>query len=615
MKKFWSLLLAACLMAGCAGSAAPEKETESDTQTEKVTDSQKETETVKETEEKSTYDEDFEAYLKQYLIDMCEQDYTTAHHYFEDPEAYGIDLSKTTVSLGSFIPSEEETGFNQEILDELNEWDASQLSKTNQQILAQLKWEYALAAAKENKNYYYLDPIWSEMSGVQSELTDYFSVYRLYKEEDIPYLLELINDVPNYVSEALEYSKKQAEMKMLRVDLEAVKEACEDTLATKDDSPITNALLDEVDGLNLDEAKAQEYKQQISDAMQNSFFPSYQQIIDGLEALKHEIVTTEGLGAYAYGSDYYELVLQYYTGTDLDSDTIMNDLYAEINSYSNRYNKLMQDNPELADEIEDIDTGFKSIDEIMAFLEKNYTKEFPKVETMQYTVKPLADEQSNEGVLAYFITPTIDSTRPYEIFYNKRDYGDDAADLQLYNTLAHEGIPGHMYQAQYNKEHFTNDVQYTLTNFGFQEGYATYAGFQASEWTDVDPDLITLSTLTEFYSYYMILLMDIQINGQGMSLEEFEKTWSKGLDDLYYQLAENPGIFFGYYFGYYVIDKFETQAKEALGDKFDAVEFNDVLLSAGSVNFNIIQENINSYIEENGGKVKPFLTTDEEEQE
>lgn len=39
----------------------------------------------------------------------------------------------------------------------------------------------------------------------------------------------------------------------------------------------------------LDEAKANEYKQQIHDALNRSFFPSYQYLIDELSSMKDEI--------------------------------------------------------------------------------------------------------------------------------------------------------------------------------------------------------------------------------------------------------------------------------------------------------------------------------------
>ena len=38
------------------------------------------------------------------------------------------------------------------------------------------------------------------------------------------------------------------------------------------------------------------------------------------------------------------------------------------------------------------------------------------------------------------------------------------------SPLAHEGIPGHMYQTQYDHETFVYPIQYMLNNSGFTEG-------------------------------------------------------------------------------------------------------------------------------------------------
>ena len=46
------------------------------------------------------------------------------------------------------------------------------------------------------------------------------------------------------------------------------------------------------------------------------------------------------------------------------------------------------------------------------------------------------------------------------------------------------------------------------------------------------------------------------------------------------------------------MDSLRDKAKDALKDDFDEVEFNDALLSSGSVNFEIIEKNIDSYIQE-----------------
>lgn len=589
MKKALSLLLCTALLCGCTANA--DNNPNPNTPAVNETDQQP-------ADENAVSDEEFEKFLDQYVIDVCENDYSNAHHYFVDPEAYGIDISKAKITLGTLVATDEDKEFTENILKTLKNWDPDSLSKTNSQIYRQLEWMYTLESDSNAARFDYVAPIWSEMSGVQSSLTDFFSEYHLYTKADIDPLIKLIQDTPRYVQEALEYSKKQAEKGMLRLNLDDVISYCQNILDTADDSPVAKELDEEVDSLLLEVTEGDEYKQKIRAALAESFFPAFQTIIDGLSNLEDSIVPIEGMAAYPSGKDYYSLLLRNYSGTSQTEQEMYANIYAAMNKASTEYRAVIKNNASASVSSSDPKTKFKSVSEIMPYLEENYSKEFPTVEPMEYEVKPLSTEQSKNGVVAYFVVPPIDETdRPYEIRYNERDYGGDASALSLYSTFAHEGIPGHMYQTQYEKEHFTHTAQYFLSSMGMQEGYATYAATQACRWSGVSSDKLKVWELSDLYSNYMILIMDIQINYDGMSLEEFNETWSGDFDDLYYQLAENPGVFFAYHYGYYMISELRNKAETELKNKFDAVEFNNVLLSAGNVEFGIVEENVQEYID------------------
>lgn len=550
--------------------------------------------------ENSVSDEEFEKFLDQYVIDVCENDYSNAHHYFIDPSAYGIDISKAKITLGTFVATDEDKEFTDNILKQLKNWDPESLSQTNSQIYRQLEWMYTIQSDSNAARFDYVAPIWSEMSGVQSNLTDFFSEYRLYTKADIDPLIKLIQDTPRYVQDALDYSKNQADRGMLRLNLDTVIDYCQNMLDSQQNSPVAAELDDEVDSLLLESSEGDEYKQKIRAALDESFFPAFQTIIDGLSALEDSIQPIEGMSAYPSGKDYYSLLLRNYSGTNQTEQEMYANIYAAMNDASTEYRNIIKKNPKAASAGSDLQTRFKSVSELMPYLEESYSKEFPVVESMTYEVKPLSNEQSKNGVVAYFVVPPIDETdRPYEIRYNERDYGGDPSALSLYSTFAHEGIPGHMYQTQYEKEHFTHTAQYFLSSMGMQEGYATYAATQACRWAGVDEDKLKVWELSDLYSNYMILIMDIQINYDGMSLEEFNEVWSGDFDDLYYQLAENPGVFFAYHYGYYMISELRAKAEDELQGRFNAVEFNNALLSAGNVEFGIVEENIQAYIDSN----------------
>lgn len=586
MHKKWLALLLCAVLAGCqaAPAAAPKEE-------EKTTD-QAEANAEASSEEQSSEDQKFSDYLDQYVIQTCSMDYTTAHSYFMDPEEHGIKFGDDAYSLGDFIPTKKEKDFTASVLKDLEGFDSSKLNRTNQVIYEQMKWENELQEKGYDDRFTYLDNIWSESHGVVSNLINYFSEFQLYSEKDVDALLKLIANVPDYAEKALEYSRTQAEKGMLGIDLDQVFKSCDEILDNQENSPVYTELAEEVDMLMLDEETADGYKKQIRDALDESFFPSFSKIEKGLELLEGQVTPIQGLASYPNGDEYYKLILENYTSTDTDPDELYEEISAAVNDQSEKLSKLMKKGIDPSN----VQTGFKSIDDIMSFLEENYSKAFPVVDTMDYEIKALTDEQSTSGVVAYFVVPTIDSNRTYQIRYNKRDYGKDPGDLEFYNTLAHEGIPGHMYQTQYEKQHFTSDAQYLLSSMAMQEGYATYAAEVAQSWLNVNPDQLEASQADEWSMNYMILILDLMINYDGLTADEFVQQFGTEMLGLYNQLAEDPGIFFAYYYGYYLITQKRDEAEKTLGKKFDETGFNSALLQYGNVKFSLIDENIDRWI-------------------
>ena len=366
------VFLSSLLAAGCAQPSASSSSQSNTTTSESVS---YETTAVSNTE--------FENFLDQYVVKLCESSYLLTHRYFEHPENYGIDLDKCKITLGTFTPDPEELAFEKKALSILESFEDTNLNATNKQIREQLIWELNLTVNMSDEKFEYLGSIWSEISGVQASLTDTFSEFQLYTEEDVEPLIALINDVPRYVKEALDYSSKQAEAKTFAIDLGTVVATCQSIVNSKDDSPVTSELMAEVDALGLDSEKSETYKQQIRDALQQSFFPSFQTIIDGLNGLKDKNGTVKGMASYKNGREAYEYVLQSYAGSSDDIEVMKEEIRTAMDDAVTEYRSILRTNTEAA-MVEEPETRFTSVSEIMPFLEERYPAEFPIVKTMDY---------------------------------------------------------------------------------------------------------------------------------------------------------------------------------------------------------------------------------------
>lgn len=592
MKRKWIALLLAAVLAGC--SAAPAQNPDSE-QTEDSENSSQTTGTETGSESKSEADQEFEKFTNDYFIHTCERSYLTAHSYFEDYTKEGITLDDDAYELGTFDIDQEELDYEKKTLETLRTYDKSKLDEVNQEIYEQLEWELDLDIRTSKEEFLYLGSVWSESHGLQTDLYNAFSEFSLYTKDDVGGLIRLLENVPGYVEDAIEFSRKQGENGTLAFQSEEVLAYCQDVLDNKANSPVTADLDLEVDTLMLSDAEAKDCKDRIHEALDKYFFPAYQTMIDGLKELEPLNGPIQGLASYKNGKEYYQLILESATSTDKSIADLLDETDDAIDETIEEYSSLnLKDS--YYQNTDPIDTGFDSVEKIMSYLDETYATSFPVLEPMDYEVEPLPKEKSQPGVMAYFVVPPINSTRPYEIRYNSQDYGEDPSSLEFFNTLAHEGIPGHMYARQYQKEHFTQNIQYMLGTLAMTEGYATYAAEVAQGWLDVDKTELQADQLNEWFMNYQILQADLLINGQGMTVEEFVSFFGEGTEPLYYQLAEDPGVFFSYYYGYYEITNFREDAIEELGSKFDEVKFNNALLQAGDLKFDIIEQNIADYV-------------------
>ena len=155
--------------------------------------------------------ESFTEYLNDYVVKVAENDYTTLHHYFEHPEKYGIDMKDVTITLGSIEPDEKTLALEDELDKQLDTFDRSSLDSRQQRIYDQLQYEFEQSDKEEEEKFRYLGNVWSTMNGLPQSLISFFSEYELREEADIAPLITLIQDVPRYTKDALDYSRKQAE--------------------------------------------------------------------------------------------------------------------------------------------------------------------------------------------------------------------------------------------------------------------------------------------------------------------------------------------------------------------------------------------------------------------
>lgn len=539
MKKLLSVFLSICLLCSC--TSTPDKP-----------------------------NKEFTSFCDQIFIETMESDYTTMHQMLENPEDFHIDLSKVEVSLGDFITDNDKE--IKENLNTLHSFDYDSLDHTQKSIYLELEKEWNLELNLNKEEILYNTNVLSSMNGIHEQLITFFSEYTLRNEQDVKDLIVLIKDVPRYFDEMIAYIKKQADMDLLMYDTKSVLNSIQEIIDSREDSSVTSHLMNEIDSLSID--SKEDYKSKVEQVLQNDFFPSYQRLLDTLIQYEDQVIPMTGLYYIKNGKEYYKYIVEQATGTTKSIETIQKEL-------ENALDDTLKDYLKLSDYETSLTTSFTTVEEILSFLNENYKKDFPEVGQMNYEIKALDDDQSTDGVVAYFIIPAIDNSSPYQIRYNKRDYGKDIEDIEMYTTLAHEGIMGHMYQAQYNLENLDTSIQYLFNSSGLSEGYATYAQLYALKYLDKDTKACKLENELNFY---LTALLDLSIHYDGLTLEELNEQYNMDMSSFYNQIAENPGVFLSYYYGYLQV----KQLKDSF--KGSDLQFHTQLLQYGNVYFDVLSK-------------------------
>lgn len=555
----------------------------------------------------------FDEFIQSELVASVESDYLSAHIYFEHPENYGIDPTNIEVTLGTrandeaaYTEAVEETKKTRETLEAFNR---DLLTEQQKDIYDNYLEMAKLAETSNDEKFRYTGSAFDTMTGLHTQLPTLFADYILRNEQDVTDLILLIKDVKPYMDSLLDYTKKQADMGLLMIDLDTVIEDSQKTYNEGENSAVLTSINATIDKLDLSDELKSQYKDELKTAFMESFIPAYGAIIETMEGLKGSKNNTQGLYYLENGKEYYEILFKDKTGTSRsieDTQKLLDELADEMIKTAQKIAMIDRSAYETW-AYNEADTGYTDFESMLADLNKWFKEDFPDVGDIDYEIKPLDPELSVSGIAAYFNIPAIDGTTKKQIRVNTNQDALEIGALDTFSTVAHEGLPGHMYQTDYAYKNIPS-VFHNLfgNNLGYTEGYATYVEFYALNYlSDVSENIRTLQKVMSVYTNCLIAQMDIGIHYEGWTLEQTQQYMEdNGLnaaaaEGLYAQLQSNAGAFLSYYVGYAELNELENEAKKALGDKFTPMGFHQAILEAGSVHFDIVKRHVNQYIENN----------------
>ncbi len=560
--------------------------------------------------------DEFSDHLYDEWKETVESDYLTMHSSVYDWRELGLTKPEVTfgdISVDSF---RETVSYAEEALEKLHEFDIEKLDET--------EWHdyMAFEAYLENSIDMYSYPEFQFMfrpfTGYLINVIDYFADFMFYEKQDVEDYLTLIEELPSYIDQMKKFTEAQAKEGYFLDDLgytDAMSELNE-MIEKGENCPLVVNFENNIEGFDgISDAEKAEYKERNRTLISESIIPAIRDVRAFLSELKGSrsvqsgaLIEYEPGEGTADGLEYYKALVKYSASSSDSLEDIFDYLTKAITESYDYLDWLFENDTEFTSPGKI--AGMESIEDVLSYLRANM-QGFPEGPDVDYTPSYLPPG-SNDFAMAYYIPAPVDNIRQNIIRVNKQNTNDLNT---LYYVLAHEGFPGHLYQfTWYQASEGYKPLRHELTFMGYEEGWANYVERTMLLRSGLDKTSAEYLYLSEILSFMIYAASDIAVNGLGYDQEELsEYIENVGFDPAYaeelYELSvEMPGSYIPYGYGAARFLEFRERAEQALGDDFDEEEFHEVLLTYGPRPFELVEEDIETYVESKGERLPDDFT-------
>lgn len=332
---------------------------------------------------------------------------------------------------------------------------------------------------------------------------------------------------------------------------------------------------------------------------------------------------TSGISDLPDGRERYNLLIKYWTTTDMTAEEIFQIGEREVARIRTEMEKVKEQVGFKSDLKAFFDyvrtdkkfTPFKTPEEVTGWYASLETTMKPQLNKMfdlmpKFKFEVRRTEAFREAsASAEYQQGTPDGSRP-GIFYVP------VPDATKHNVVGgeslflHEAIPGHHYQVSLQQENAALPTFRRFLWYGaYGEGWALYTESLGRE----------LGLYTDPYQYFGMLtsemhrairlVVDVGIHTKGWTREQAiqyskdnESESEEGIISEIERYMAIPGQALSYKIGQLKILELRGKAEKTLGVKFDIREFHNEMLDAGCVPLNVLERKIDRWIEQRGSR-------------
>ena len=281
---------------------------------------------------------DFDLLCQEFFCREITSNTLNLHYTLAYPENFGI--KEYPVTFGSLSQDKEaQWALDAEnFMKRLSNISPYKL-KEDQRLTYEILWDYLDSQMMDAQLFLYPELL-SPSSGIQSQIPILLAEYTFRRKQDIEDYLALIEEMPDYFEEIFRYEKLRSKKGIVMADytLSKVISQCSDLLADKEEHFLHSTFQRRIESCDFlkDEEKAG-YIEKNNYLLSQFFFPAYERLADFSKTLMGKSNRTGGLKDLKKGREYYEYLLQTYTGTKYTAADIKEKLTEQ---WKKDYNKL-----------------------------------------------------------------------------------------------------------------------------------------------------------------------------------------------------------------------------------------------------------------------------------
>ncbi|MBQ6550388.1 MAG: DUF885 domain-containing protein [Lachnospiraceae bacterium] len=541
----------------------------------------------------------FHAFTDSLMPTFFEGDTFDAHYYFMHPEDFGINIDEPGLPQFSYDEDDEYNSSYEEFLTEslakMEEFSFDELSLQAQITYDVLK-DYLETELLGCAYDYYYEPL-GGTSGYQSQLPVMFAEYKFFSVDDAEDYLAYLEQMPAHFEDLLLYEQQKADHGLFMEDdlAQEVIDQIDSFLETEadEDNFLYVSFREKVEALDLTDEEKDELIARNKELAPN-FYEAYRILKAGLEGLMGSNQYKGGLCYYPDGEGYYEYLIKSNVGTEMSPAELWDYLEEKETESFNELMMIYRKHPDVVDSFYSMEFPSSDPEEIMLMLIESANEKFPELSEVQYEIK-YVDESLREYLNpAFYIIPPFGEGATNEIYINPEEDGSIPDDI--WQTLSHEGYPGHLYQ--YNFWSSVNEyaIRRLTDPTGYAEGWAQHVEHQSYYFEGADKNVADFAHANDLATMALYGLMDLGIHYQGWSKEElgdfleeqFGAQDEETITDLYNYLVGNPAEYMQYAAGEFeMMDIIDDYTEEG---GVDMKEFYREYLEIGPGPFYIVRK-------------------------